>query len=629
MRGLLYFFLFSLLIGGGQARILHSRFKARIPSCSKAVLLMDSARQSGRVDLATASLSQEGVPFRGKGVIVGIVDVGFDLLHPAFFTENGTYRVLRFWDQNRKQGTGTTRFSYGEEFVGAENIISAEKDSAEGSHGTHVSGIAAGSRTGSPYYGVASDADLVFVSTSLEEKDILDGVCYIADYARSVNKPCVINLSIGGRLGPHDGTSAFDRAIDSLVGPGVLVVGAAGNDAIGKHHATRTFVLPTDTLQLRSTSSEGLCYVDIWGEAGRDFRVRATLKNSLTGETLFEQTKLIDAALDTSYEDTLKLGKGGFAGIYVERDSFNNRPHATVACYVPQTENRLRYLIQAVGDASTSMHAWVAGGGSFDDLGDGSLTSDHTVMEIGGTGRSTITVGMHVTKKVTTYKTTTYSLYDLNPDTSRGPTLDGRRKPDVSAPGSLVVSAISRFDAMSCAAALDTVSREGTDFFYACNQGTSMAAPFVTGTIALWLQANPELTVNEAREILNATSWQDLRVNMSDGNTWGAGKINALAGLQYIWSHFPNSIETIHSDSPLVKLSSLSHPTILFLQSASQVSIVAYRIDGTKLGEYHLKAVERGNEIKIEEIFPFMSGLSILQVFTPQTAQNLKLFKIH
>jgi len=590
---------------------------------------MDSARQSGRIDLATASLSQEGIPFRGKGVIVGIVDVGFDLLHPVFFTENGTYRVLRFWDQNRKQGTGTARFSYGKEFVGAENVLLAERDSAEGSHGTHVSGIAAGSRTGSPYFGVASDADLVLVSTSLEEKDILDGVCYIADYARSVNKPCVINLSIGGRLGPHDGTSAFDRAIDSLVGPGVLVVGAAGNDAIGKHHATRTFVLPADTLQLRSTSSEGLCYVDIWGEAERDFRVRATLKNSLTGETLFEQTKLIDAALDTCYEDTLNLGKGGFAGIYVERDSFNNRPHATVACYVPQTENRLRYLIQAVGDASTSVHAWVAGGGSFDDLGDGSLTSDHTVMEIGGTGRSTITVGMHVTKKVTTYKTTTYSLYDLNPDTSRGPTLDGRRKPDVSAPGSLVVSAVSRFDAMSCAAALDTVSREGTDFFYACNQGTSMAAPLVTGVVALWLQANPDLTVTDVREILDATSWQDLRVNMGDSNAWGAGKIDAFAGLKYVWSHFPNSIETTQEDFPMLELYSVLHPTLRFLQSVPRVSIVAYRADGVKLGSCDLLDIERGYEIKIEEIFPFVQGLTILRVFTSRKVQNFKFFNIH
>jgi len=629
MKSFLYFFLFSFLIGNLQARALHPRFKARMLSCSKAVLLMDSARQSGRVDLATALFSAGEVPFRGSGVIVGVVDVGFDLAHPAFFAEDGTYRVLRFWDQNRKNGSGTARFSYGEEFVGAKNILSAERDSAEGSHGTHVSGIAAGSRTGSPYYGVASDADLVLVSTSLEEKDILDGVCYIADYARSVSKPCVINLSIGGRLGPHDGTSAFDRAIDSLVGPGVLVVGAAGNDGDGRHHAMRAFSLPTDTLQLRSTSSQGFCYVDIWGEKGRDFRVRATLKNSLTGETLFEQSQLVDAALDTSYEDTLSLGKDGFAAIYLERDSFNDRPHATVACYVPQTENSLRYLIQAVGDVSTSVHAWAAGGGYFDDLGDGSLTSDHTVMEIGGTGRNIISVGMHVTKKVTPYKITSYSLYDLNPDTSRGPTLDGRRKPDVSAPGSLVVSAISRFDAMSCAAALDTVSREGINFFYACNQGTSMAAPFVTGVVALWLQANRELTINEVREILNATSWQDVRVNMSDGNAWGAGKIDALAGLRYIWSHFPSSVENIQGDSSIAELYSPLHPTLVFLQSASRVSVVAYRSDGTKLGTYNLSAVERGNEIKMEEIFPLVQGLTILQILTSQKTQNLKLFKIH
>lgn len=52
---------------------------------------------------------------------------------------------------------------------------------------------------------------------------------YIYDYAESVRKPCVINMSLGSHIGPHDGTSTFDQVADNLQGPGKLFAGAAGN----------------------------------------------------------------------------------------------------------------------------------------------------------------------------------------------------------------------------------------------------------------------------------------------------------------------------------------------------------------------------------------------------------------
>lgn len=72
---------------------------------------------------------------------------------------------------------------------------------------------------------------------------------------------------------------------------------------------------------------------------------------------------------------------------------------------------------------------------------------------------------------------------------SRGPTTDGRVKPDLTAPGVSVMAA-----------------EAGSGDGYVAFSGTSMAAPFTAGTSALLLDANPELSPDEVREILKSTT---------------------------------------------------------------------------------------------------------------------------
>ncbi len=92
---------------------------------------------------------------------------------------------------------------------------------------------------------------------------------------------------------------------------------------------------------------------------------------------------------------------------------------------------------------------------------------------------------------------------------SRGPTADGRIKPDVVAPGSGVVVADLR--------------RGG----YVRRGGTSFAAPLVSGVCALLLQKNPEWTPDQVLEALRSTAL-DLGVAGPD-TVYGWGQINALA----------------------------------------------------------------------------------------------------
>lgn len=579
-------------------------------------LVMDSSRQEGRVDLAYGAIqSPDGTPFSGKGVVVGIVDLGYDLSHPAFFSREGAYRVKRLWDQSAEAGTPPARFGYGSEYVTEQEILALERDVASGSHGTHVANIAAGAPAGSPYYGVAQESELVFVSTSLKNKEVLDGVRYIADYAREVGKPCVINLSIGGRIGPHDGTSVFDRAIDSLVSRGMLVVGAAGNDGDKKYHASRYFTSERDTLRLVNYSSGGICYADVWGDEGSDFRLVSVLSNRRTGEILFARNEWVSAVKDTSYVDSVSFGKGVIMGIFTERDSVNSRPHASVVCVYPGKGTDLCFDTRIVAASGEEVHAWAGESTEFAVLDNYTVNTSYSVMEVGGTGRSTISVGGFVSKTKTPTKETDADLFGIQSASSHGPTLDGRRKPDVTAASSLVVSAVSRFDGMFRALSIDTVSRGGVDYYYAPNQGTSMASPFVAGVVALWLQANPELSVDEVRDILQNSSWKDGRVDMRDSYLWGSGKIDAYAGLKYLLKQYPVSVQVPGTaEREMELLSTRNGLRLLFLRDVRQATLKGYTLSGEMLFSDHFSGVGAGEEIPLPRVA--YSGVVLWRIFT-------------
>ncbi len=69
-------------------------------------------------------------------------------------------------------------------------------------------------------------------------------------------------------------------------------------------------------------------------------------------------------------------------------------------------------------------------------------------------------------------------------------------------------------------------------------QGTSMSCPFVAGVVALMLEANPELTPVQIRDILIATA------GSRSGTQWGAGKVNAEEALRKVLIDYPSSVDT-------------------------------------------------------------------------------------
>ncbi|MBK8659375.1 MAG: hypothetical protein IPN22_11045 [Bacteroidetes bacterium] len=119
--------------------------------------------------------------------------------------------------------------------------------------------------------------------------DMLDGVQYIYNYAQSVSKPAIANLSWGGPLGPHDGTGLFSQAMDNLSGPGKIFTISAGNNGTGKIHLQKTFS-PSDIsvntfLTFNASLPSKTNRVDIWGDSSKTFFIKFILYNNNTSPT--------------------------------------------------------------------------------------------------------------------------------------------------------------------------------------------------------------------------------------------------------------------------------------------------------------------------------------------------------
>lgn len=110
---------------------------------------------------------------------------------------------------------------------------------------------------------------------------------------------------------------------------------------------------------------------------------------------------------------------------------------------------------------------------------------------------------------------------------SRGPTADGRIKPDVVAPGSRIVAA----------RAAGTSVGQVVDDNYTTASGTSMSTPHVAGLAALMLRANSGLGPAEIKNMLMATSVDinnaEYGQNEADKNIQGDGRIDALTAVQF------------------------------------------------------------------------------------------------
>lgn len=553
---------------------------------------MDTARITTHVDSVHAGINLP-MPYTGKDVVVGIIDAGFDYTHVALFDTLGTtYRVKKIWEQ-KKAGTPPLSYFYGNELNVTSNMLAAETDAYGFSHGAHVQGIAAGSGFGGDlgharYRGMAYESDLVLVGITPEPEqwtssglaDIIDGVSYVFSYATVNSKPAVANLSWGCTTGPHDGTSLFSQACDNLTGPGKIFVCSGGNNGQNLVHFNKTFT-STDTI-VRTTvniplvGTEKRAWVDAWGEIGNSFCLEASLYDQQTMLHTLGSLCSNDSAYGAY--DYYMIGQNNdtcFISIITDSASYNDKPRIFLDIY-NKTNNM---IVLTLRGSSGKVNLWT--GYVKDKTGYyGSLTTypgipymapgntNITISDIASTN-SAIAVAAYTSKNLFTNISgdpVSYTGYavkgNIAPFSSRGPTADGRTKPDIAGPGLVLGSAVSSYDTnfanitgpdYGAVVSSYLNPQNGRTYQYAMLMGTSMSSPAAAGIVALMLQADPTLNPAEVLQILKETAILDNftgNIPLQQGNnTWGWGKINAYQALKKVLEAL--GVETISASGDL------------------------------------------------------------------------------
>jgi subtilisin family serine protease len=533
----------------------------------KLFALSDSVRIHSNIDSAYHGNSPLLQPYRGDSVIVGIVDFGLEWRHRDFQHADSTSRILFFWNQN-KDSIFPNGFNYGMEWkkshFDAKTCNHIETLSV---HGTNSAGNAAGNGTMNPNYrGVAPRADIISVSIKNNANsinNIVDGIRYIFNKADSLNKPCVVNVSIGTYEGSHDGMDIASLMVDSLVKAkkGRAVVFASGNAAHIPHHiqmqptASDTFF--TDFIR---TPAWGGTYFMFWSDT-QDFK---NLKIGIRADTLVTlaaKSAIYSYDLKNQFFDSV-VSKGfyqidkpclGFLGdtlgviqVYSELEKGGIRTEV----FIPSSKTNLFWRFLAFGGGKLDM--WVNSGlQTTSNTLISPLPSSTICPEIGKykipdndisicsgfqCSPNIITVGNYVNKEGVIDVDTIYRYIggkrgEIASSSSKGPTRKGLMKPEISAPGGGTFAAVD----FSTRASFLIGNRKKLDVssYYSVNGGTSMSAPVVAGAIALMLQKDKNLSHTEIAYLIKKNARKDTFSSIVENNTYGSGKLNVFQTLKY------------------------------------------------------------------------------------------------
>jgi subtilisin family serine protease len=438
----------------------------------------------------------------GDGAVVGIIDYGCDFAHLNFRNPDGTTRIEALWDQSgtlEEQSTVQYGRVYSRAAINAA-LKSADPYSAlgynpdpshDGMHGTHVMDIAAGSGRGSGVSGVAPKATIIFVHLSTDDIPWTGEASLTTKLGDSVhlvealdwifraagNRPCAVNISLGTNSGPHDGSTPFEQALDALVAaaPNRAVVIAAANSYADHIHAMGSVAqnASVDLNWVIPRTGPGPNEMEIWYSGADEFEIELLDDQGTSlGTVALDKTARINddngqTLVFLSHRKTDPLNRDNVIGIYLEG---NLQQKSWTARIRGKT-------IAGKGE----FHAWIERNDAAQSLFEGATVADtHTLGSLSCGYRSIV-----VSSYDAHYPSTPISWFS-----SAGPTRDGRNKPEVSAPGQDVIAA-----------------RSATGNGVIRKSGTSMAAPAVTGAIAVMLsQEGPAMSADEIREAVIASA---------------------------------------------------------------------------------------------------------------------------
>lgn len=159
--------------------------------------------------------------YRGRGVTIAVIDIGFNPNHEDLVFDNGKSKVSPLSASFTFNGSKVTTS------IGADKVVNMAE-----SHGTFCAGVAAAGLNGKGVVGIAPEATLMLLKTDAKPKSICEAFKYAAD-----NGAKVITISIGS-YSNYDGdlkndgsnlTTVFNEPVNYAISKGVVVCSAAGN----------------------------------------------------------------------------------------------------------------------------------------------------------------------------------------------------------------------------------------------------------------------------------------------------------------------------------------------------------------------------------------------------------------
>ena len=485
-------------------------------------------------DLAAAGEHAWGgqVP-AGRRVTIAVLDWGLDVAHANFRRADGSTRVLALWDQRPgPDAASPSPYGYGRVYSRetidgwlrspdpyAHGYDVADTDPhGHGTHGTHVTDIAAGNgRAPGSSPGVAPEADVLFVHLSADdtpsEGDLGDSARLLeaVDWAvtTAAGSPLVIHMSLGRTGGPHDASPLVCQALDWLLStrPGIAAVMSCGNYFETRMHAGG-HVGPGEEVTLSwevPPPGEDPSELEIWYDAADRIRVTVT---DPAGR------RLADLPPDTQAVTRSASGAVMLSGFHRSEDPGNGGHHVDVFAWSAAPAGTYRVKLTAVEVRNGRFDAWIerTDPRRQSRFARADATSDRTTGSICN-GRLPLAVGAYDSRD---------PRHPPAPFSSMGPTLDDRGKPDVEAPGMAIRAAQS-----------SSPRPDGTRIRDASTEmsGTSMAAPHVTGVVALVFEAAAGLSLPMpvTRFLVMESARHDVAAGEAAARRYRAGRIDAAA----------------------------------------------------------------------------------------------------
>jgi uncharacterized protein (TIGR03437 family) len=514
-----------------------SEFKSTIPTLQSAYA-NDAANAAIKAPDARATFN-----LSGQGVIVGLIDSGIDWRHGDFRKADGKTRIKTLWDLSDQANTGPGGVGrvYTEADLNAalqNNGMVNERDL--NGHGTHVAGTAVGNGLGTggalpsgTFAGVAPEANLIVVKATrntteqatFADDDLIAALSFINEQAVANNQPFVINLSIGGHYSAHDGSDPVEQAIDNLLasGKGKQVVIAAGNEGEDNIHAGG----------ILAETSEAV--------------IPFTVTNKADGMlAIYEATDTVSAKIIKP--NGAVVGPVALHGLITSDPDVElenapgesaTEPKAVLVTFKRRLTGQWKLVLTGTRINNGRYDVWTQDAG--ETQLDQSVRDGLSSVASPATARRAISVGNFVTK--TEYvdvngtprlRTQQGFAGQLAMSSSLGPSRDGRLTPLLTAPGSYIASTrsadytIDSFTGGSVPP--EFLTNDGGKHYVAF--GSSMSAATVTGTVALMLQANRNLTPDQIRRLLTRTVTNDQHTGAGVSARFGYGKLNALEAVK-------------------------------------------------------------------------------------------------